>query len=288
MVAQPIGWVVAWVLVLILVAMITQAFERQAVMVLQGDWTTRGPVGGLGRWRIRRHLGRRDRVSSELTAVNDVLVEQVSKRLAGLGFTWPKSAFSDDQRLQAVELLVRWGDLTQIPEELEDEARSIPWTRCCEPHLMALRDNLQKRLERYPREAWSFLPTRLGNLLAYRYEQLDDEGVNSLDFVIVNFDRISSRLRRNHDVSRGRLDMYCTLVFTFVGLAGLAPVMLLVPGSRSPASNGDPMAEGTAVLSAVYLGLAWLSNEAALRAADFYSRTLESARRYLSASGGHI
>jgi hypothetical protein len=38
---QPVAWIFVWLFALVLIAIIAQAFERQAVFTLESDWSTR-------------------------------------------------------------------------------------------------------------------------------------------------------------------------------------------------------------------------------------------------------
>lgn len=283
LVRQPVASIFVWLFALVLITIIAQAFERQAVFALEGDWSSFGVPGMLRRWRVSRNLRHRDRLETRFQEVNTKIIDQV-RRISAEALAVANSPHSNEERLTAVARLIRWEELTDVPESLEDNARTIAWERFCDPRLYVTRSRLRTVLDDYPEDDWEVLPTRLGNRLTAGYNRLAALGAHETDFVISNIDHLSSRLRRNHDVSRGRLDMYCSLVFVYVGLAAAAQVVLRLETGNPDVHIG--ISEMTVdVICGIYLVLAWLNYQAALRAADFFIRTLDSARRQLLEAG---
>lgn len=123
---------------------------------------------------------------------------------------------------------------------------------------------LDARIGSYPTEG-RVLPTRLGNVLRAAEDTLtlaDDENLES--FVIRNHDQLPPTLQIEHGDYRTRLDMYCSLVLVFVVLAALSAWSLAAAGF---------FAMGVSAI--VFLGMGWLSYEAAIASARGYGEALQ-------------
>ncbi|MEV7094097.1 hypothetical protein AB0M80_14810 [Amycolatopsis sp. NPDC051045] len=110
------------------------------------------------------------------------------------------------------------------------------------------------------------LPTKLGNILRATEDSITKQGQDTQNLVLQRGDAIPSRLRLHHDQFRTRLDMYCTLIFVNLGLAGITVALL------APAQN--PLI-GTAATTVVFLLLALASYSAAITSARGYCATLK-------------
>jgi hypothetical protein len=178
---QPVAWIFVWLFALVLIAIIAQAFERQAVFTLEGDWSTLGVPGMLRRWRVATALRRRDRLGARFESLNRRLVDEVRVRIPAEALTMPNSPYGSAERFDAVARLIRWEDLADVDEALEDEARTIAWERYCDPRPYVERSRLRTALDDYPEGPWEVLPTRLGNRLTAGYNRLARDGARETD-----------------------------------------------------------------------------------------------------------
>jgi heme A synthase len=111
------------------------------------------------------------------------------------------------------------------------------------------------------------MPTKLGNILRSTEDRITPAGGDTEGLMLRSAETVTPRLRRHHDQFRTRLDMYCTLVFIQLVLAGLT-LILLVPTTA-------PLA-ATLLTTAAFCGLAVLSYSAAIASAQGYCSTLRA------------
>lgn len=278
---DPLKWALIWSILLVLVAMMTQAFERQAVLVLQGDWPTRGPIGQGRRWRVHVHEKKLERLRRNYEDVNKQIWIQVRDKIIVSGGTWTNSPYTAEERREAVRVAVMDTSPGQIPVPLREEASLVAWTDYCDAHLLASRKHLERRFN-YFSVPGDVRPTRLGNFIESMYLDLADAGVSDTNFVLRNYEAIPIRLTRNHDVAISWMEMYSTTACICFGLAVTAPIILLFPEAR----NENAIEIHVAFLcSLAYAILGWVNYHASLRVADFLRRTLETIRQVLASSG---
>jgi len=270
--SQPWGLLIGWLLLLVLVATVTQAFERQAIFALEGDWPTTGPIGVARRGLVTWQRARRRKLTDELGATHRAIVDQV--------LTHPDNArtsrFADDDRREVLDLLVSGRSPFGQDDDLIVEIHALNWQERCDPHALAHLDRIRRALEEFP-AAERILPTKLGTLLAVVYDRLE-AGKMDRDVFVLRRDELPAALVASHDSARGHLNMYATLVFAFVGLAVATPFALWPDETRS--ASTVPVSD-MLVLTTTYLALAWLCYTAAVRAGRFFSRSLLMALRHL-------
>jgi len=285
---QPVALFVSGIFMLVLATMITQAFERQAIMTLEGVWSTGFLVGQL-RWLfVLRHVLRRQHLKTSFERVNDRAWRQVQAGLSSGELLVDPGALDPSDVMRALKAEVYGRSLEEPSPVLEVMAASIPWQQHCDPHILAKRSHLMVLILRYPIKR-EVMPTKLGNEVLVMYQELRIDGVQDNDFVQLHGDDIPGRIRRHHDVARGRIDMYCTLTFVFGLLTLLTPWILRLPTTVRPDKGSSYQVVSSwpsvGLMVAVYLGLTWLSYEAAIRAARFFGKSLDMARRYLQGLG---
>jgi hypothetical protein len=280
---EPLTLLICWLMLLVLITTITQAFERQAIMALEGDWPTDGPVGIMRKVLVDRRIAKMEKLNRSFEDSCHRIVGEVFNKLDGTaGAAAPRSGiarFEETRLRNTLFLLIGDKGLMGVENELAEEARSIPWETLCDPHSLARRRRLLRALQEYPAPS-EVLPTALGTLLTATYDTLEEQGRDK-NFLLLERDRLPGVIVQAHDSARGRLNMYATMVFTFLGLAAAVPVLMWpsMTGTPSPVPVGDVM-----MWTGIYAGLAWLGYAAALRATRFYSRTLMTAHLLLKKS----
>ena len=140
--------------------------------------------------------------------------------------------------------------------------KSYSWRRNLNATTSRRLTNVETRLRDYPDPART-LPTRLGNVIR-RHE--DNTGERDLEsFVQRVWHTPPFSLQVQHDEYRSRLDLYCTMVFTFPVLAALAVVRLRAYGDYASA------------IILVLLVMCWWTYRAAIASARAWGQTLESS-----------
>lgn len=253
---KPAGLLVAAVLLLVLCAIVVQAFEIAAIRFLQGDWPTARvwePVRSVGIWRQRRRFSRLD---DRYRRVLKSDWEDVIQRLRG----------DKKLRLSDRELAVLTSQVLLVPlaagepppsvKELDD-CRAIDWRSKTTQYQDAQLVALERRLLRFPRRITS--PTALGCVFEVLDDRLRDVGETRVNVVLRVYDSLPPALQSEFASTRSRLDLYSLLTFILLG-CGVASVSILL------CTEGD---DG-ALLPVLYGSLCWITYQAAIQAARLY------------------
>ena len=204
---------------LILATMITQAFQFEAIRVLEGYWGTGKLNSLLSDVRIEAHARRQARL---------IDCERKARRAA---FSKAREEMLEKgvERI-LIDILESHVWKTRMPPGVSakklEEARSMGWHIFAPPSMLRRVDSISAKLRMYP-EQHRILPTRLGNALRSFEDQLViADGGDIQGFIIRNYDRIPPMLLARHAQFRTRLDMYCTLVLVY-GLLGFVSLPAL-------------------------------------------------------------
>jgi hypothetical protein len=241
---------------------LTQAFEFEAIRLLEGYWGP-GPVQiALAELLCRWQTWRRAR----LIRRHDAAAQQA------FDAAMPTIVDNEDLSTRAIKILrarvfrERLPTSAMSPEELR-QANAYDWLKHVPATPRRRLDAMAAALRRYPAEDCRILPSRLGNALRYHEERVHDRGIgeNELEhYVEAVFDELPATLKLAHDQHRARLDVYCSLVLVFA-LTGVIGIGLL-------ATYGREHVLATAAAAAV---LTWLSYRAAIASASAYGGILE-------------
>lgn len=246
----------------IVVTVLTQAFEFAAIRLLEGYWGAGGPGYWLGRRRCAKHLRRRDRIRA---AVN---------HLDGDAFALARSrALKDDGKLEPIFAIIEaqrsgWTDAEALQEASAgdiDRAESFDWRVYGPTDDVRKLSILESRLREFPQIDYRVHPTRLGNVLRSFEDRVHNPGKGSLEGMVQRvFHQLPATVQSEHDQFRTRLDVYCSLVLVFA----LATVTSLVvyPSGRALVP----------VIAAVMAALAYVSYRAAITSARAYGGVLET------------
>lgn len=260
-----IGWTTLFLLIgsVVLMTMVTQAFEFEAIRLLEGYWgagRTRSLLCDAGctfhTWRRRRLRARRDSLERRAFAV---------ARLTMLERGVPRHI------VNILEADITGDDNGIGTDEEQTAARYLGWHSFARPAAVRRLSALDVRLLEYPSEDHRVLPTRLGNTLRSFEERAHDPKSGSLEGMVVRvFHQLPLAIQSEHDQYRTRLDLYCSMVIVFLLASAAAYPVLGWSDWRVPA-----------VAVAVGLGLALLSYRAAIASARPYGIVLETIGRYV-------
>ncbi|MGH4008919.1 MAG: hypothetical protein ACRDTH_12320 [Pseudonocardiaceae bacterium] len=250
----PGGGLVLLLIGVVLGTMVTQAFEFEAIRVLEGYWG----VGLLGRslgdlgasWHRRRRNG----------------VQRRYSRIEDEAFGAARQAMLRKEVPAAVvDVLER--DRAGLPHDADPalvaKAHSIGWRSYGPPTKVRWLDDLTIRMKEYPAADHRVLPTRLGNVLRASEDRCFQHRTGALETAVIEvFNDLPSALQSEHDQHRSRLELYCSMVFVLVAAAVCA-----YPVLRN---------HGWQVATALAVGSAFLSYRAAVASAKKYGLVLEA------------
>jgi hypothetical protein len=237
----------------VIVAMMTQAMTFSAVRLLEGYWGHRRPVSWIAACCLGRQRSRLNSLEKLLDGVTNRGLESACRNLELESS--PEAAWS----LNALRIGTRQGDVAPRGASGDWREHADPWW----PHR---RDRIIAHLEAFPTRS-RLLPTRLGNLLRSVEDELTGarSGTDLENWLRLRWSALDTDLRVEHDQTRTRLDLYCTLVPAFLLLAAVAQLALLF--------SDVPVIERVLVtLVSAFFGVA--SYRSALASADDYASVL--------------
>lgn len=249
-----------WALpVLVVVTMLTQAFSFEAIRILEGYWSHRGPVGAVRGWKTQRQLRRKRRMHEER-------IRESSRIFVESRHMWLERGASGPL-VDALERLAGGLSIADLPEDLQRSALRRKWWTYCDPADVARVQDLEIAERGFPLRDARTMPTNLGNILRAAEDGLRNTGGDLEGFVLRNRGNASARVQQQHDQFRTRLDMYSTLVFVSLLLGAAYPAALwgVVPVAERP---------GVILAGVAFLGLAVVCYRATIAAAKGYTVTL--------------
>ena len=213
-----IGLLVAGV---VITTMFTQAFEFEAIRVLEGYWRPTGLVGAFAGWRSGRHRTKRKKlVDAHSGALADAF-RQVRQNLRAAGYS---SSVIDalDSYVTSVPMVSE----TTAADKTAAKTLVSMWKARADPGVVQRVDGLAHRVDEYPALQHRVLPTRLGNIIRAVEDRVYDPAEGRLEnFAIHVLDQLPRSIARAFREQRRRLDLYCGLVFVF-GAAVVPSVIL--------------------------------------------------------------
>lgn len=260
-------FVILAVPVLVLATLVTQAFSFEAIRTLEGYWTRRNILSFATTRLVNRHLRRKHSVHNERISLSHQAF--LRSRAA-----WLDAGFSPSV-LNALEKSSLDQDNAQELSILTDQERGkmnfLNWRSRCAPSDMARIDDLSRIEEDYPADH-RVLPTRLGNIMRSTEDRLRGARGDVEGFALRRREAASPRVQLQHDQFRTRLDMYCTLVFVSLLLAGASSALFAWSAIQQPGWRLFDVVWSVAIVCALLM-LAWTS----------YVAAIASARGYLTA-----
>lgn len=242
----------------VLGTVLTQAFQFEAIRMLEGYWGPGRLRDALADRRCRHHLEKRDELWARLEQLREAAVEEALAKMA------------DEVSPRVVDLVAKLesGELqiSQLPKHELKAVQQNPWEDFATVDRLRRIDSVAAAARRYPEDDRAVRPTRLGNTLR-SYEDPIEEGIGRPieSFVQDIFDTLPATIQADHDQLRSRLDLYCSLVMVFVLGA------LVSGGCLSDSNRTLAVACGL-----VCIALAWLSYRAANTSARAYGSLLQT------------
>jgi hypothetical protein len=233
----------------------TQAFEFEAIRLLEGYWGARRAPARLADLACRAQIWRRARLEKR---------RKDTRAAAFATARHPMLETFDVGVVDAVEASIL-GLPTPISKKDADIAKSIPWKEYADPTLVRRSEDLATRIRNLPARRYRILPTTLGNTLRAhedRATQLTGEDVEG--FVLRRFHSVPAALQHEHDQYRTRLDLYCSMVFVAMLVGSLGVALLWKFGTPH-----------VVIAATVGLTSAWIFQRAAISSARGYGLVLE-------------
>lgn len=258
-----IGWpaIVLLLGAVILATTIAQAFQFEAIRLLEGYWGGGRPWSALAGWRCNRHYKARDRLDARRNSLERKAFGIARERMLEKHISRPLVDVIEDNVM---------GNIVDVPDEVVRAAESIQWHEFSKVQFIRAIDELDVRIGEYPSAVHRVLPTRLGNTLRAYEERASEDANGDLEIWVMRiFDRLPLSLQISHDQFRSRLDLYCSLVLVagFLGAVGIA--LLYGRGWAQVA-----WAAGIAV------AMAWLVYRAAIASGRAYGGVLLAIRNW--------
>lgn len=236
------GTLVLLVAAIIIITVVTQAFEFETIRFLEGYWGG-GPIWTrLTAARVRHYRSQLKGLRDACKAAERQAFRSAAKRLRKTGIP--------AQDIEILRLLTKKGSAPGFADDDVARARRTKWQSVADPTLLRHWEALRRRTAEFPKEH-RLLPTRLGNTLrAYEDRVVLSDGGDLQGFVMRNYASISNRLLNQYVDFRTRLDMYCSLTLVFPVLALISGALLWGLGPAAPLTTVAATV-GFASLSAV-------------------------------------
>jgi hypothetical protein len=255
--AKPISAFLIMVLSLSIVTIVTQVFSVDAIAILEGDWGRNRLARLARRLMIQWHVHRKNEIDRRLQQAYEEAFSPAKPRM--LTADIPVTV------VNALEAEVYGQESPPLTPEEENIFRGTSWRNWADAWRLARIDDLLSDADAYPVFS-RVMPTKLGNLLRATEDRLMHMYDNLARFVLLRRDFVARRVQMQHDQSRNRLQIYCTLVLISASLIVLTPVILLGRGIN---------AAEIAIISGIFAALSLASYRAAIASARGYCVTLE-------------
>lgn len=248
--------------VVVMATVVTQAFEFEAIRALEGYWGGGVLAGALAAPLCRVQLHRRRRIEARLERLDDKLFPQIRHVMLKRGVRRSVVDIIEAQLLSDQPVKGRARDLA--------DAEAINWLNHLPPHQRRRHDALSDALdEDFPPEPL-LLPTKLGNILrGAEHPLMGDDSAPLEGRLLPVYDRLPAAIRYEHDQYRGRLDLYCSLVFVFITI-GISSVPILTTAGKGSTTGPVAVAVVAAALGAL------LSYRAAVVSARKYGAVIRT------------
>lgn len=216
--ANPVQVLVIIIPLLVITAVVTQAFSFEAIRVLEGYWPGRGFVSLARTIMIRMHVHRKNAIIKRRLAEAEKALRAAMPEMLMSGIPFPV--------VKALEAYLSGKEAPQLTGEEREVVASTEWRSWCDAWRLAKVDHLINEEKCYP-DTSRILPTRLGNLLRATEDTLRHADGDLQGFALRRYGMVSRQVQIAHDIYRTRLEMYCTLVFVSASLMLLTPIALL-------------------------------------------------------------
>ena len=263
--------VVLLVVAVVVLTTVTQAFQFESIRLLEGYWGPGRLSSWLGDLGCAWHSFRRDSFQRRQKKVRRRAVDEAIKEIARRNRKQLAKGYRPvlpDASLPLLRTFVRKDHLEGASDDVAAAILTFRWRDFSPGHLIRRETGFAKRLRWYP-PGNAVLPTLLGNTLRSTELALHTSGgIEGL--VQRNFHRLPLGLRAEHDESRTRLDLYCSMSLVVVA-GGVACAAIVTPiGWRWPSGA-----------AAIALLMSVICYRAAVTSSRMYAEVLRSIDGFL-------
>jgi hypothetical protein len=217
--AQPLQVLVMVIPLLVIAAVVTQAFSFECIRILEGYWGTSWLADLVRRPMVWLHVKKQQSIVRRLRRASRRAVAAAMQGMLMGGVPFPV--------VKAIEARVTPGNAQpSLTDEEKEILKETDWQPYCTAWHLARIANLARAAERYP-VTHHVMPTSLGNLMRVTEDGLQNAQNDVQSFVHRRRDQVPVRVRVQHDQFRTRLEMYCTLVLVSGFLFILTPTILI-------------------------------------------------------------
>ena len=253
----------------ILTTVLTQAFQFEAIRLLEGYWGPGRIRSAIANVRCQRHLAKRNRLWVGMADLEKRAFGRAASRM-----------LEEDIDPSIVDMVARVHRGELDPDDLTEPLRrdfdDHPWEEFAPTDLLRRIDAMAAAARRFPEDDRAIRPTRLGNTLRAYEDPVEAQIGRPIEaFVQDIFHELPLSLQTDHDQLRSRLDLYCSLVIVF-SLCGVTAIGLLAGINAIQA----------ALAGAVFALLVWLSYRAAVTSARAYGSILTAIAGASAPPGG--
>lgn len=265
LVNRPLGLLILLLLAIILATMVTQAFEFEVIRLLEGYWGGSFITKEISRLFVSRQLRRHKRLEEKrdklkLQAFRDTKL--LERKIISHNKAYIVDLIEDELSNSQSGSPTGWRAKRRLRE-----AENFDWEQYAPADLMGRLDAVEVQLDEYP-DDYRVLPTKLGNVIRAVEDSISLPQEEDLEnFVVRRWSETPSALRQQHDQYRTRLDLYCMLVFVFLVLSILSPLLLSLGPRNLPSTIGTSLA---------YLVMSFVSYTAAIASARGYGSAIKA------------
>jgi hypothetical protein len=261
---------------IVILTMAIQAFEFEAIRLLEGYWGSGLLTRPLTQAGCSYHRWRRRRLQESMERLEDQAFALARQRMLHEGISRSLVDAIEASRLPVALSAQRRSPWPWRRANLDERAQDFDWREHAPPDLIRRADDIATRVSRYyPSRDYRVLPTMLGNALRTYEDRLHELVGGSMEGMVLRlYDSWPASLKDEHDHYRSRLNLYCSLVLVSLLSTALAWPILFV---------GDWLAPSFA--TALTVSFAYFSYRAAIASARGYQTVLATALDSLERSG---
>ena len=202
----------------------TQAFEFEAIRLLEGYWPPNRLAELMSDLFCAHQTSVRERLKTRLRKLRERALEQATtalRRDADERRRRGKPPIASERDLELIAATVLRLDIDATPEERKS-SRKVPWIAHAPPRLTRRIDNVTRKLHEYP-AGNRVLPTRLGNVLRSYEEEAFPHNSGRLEGAVQRvFHQLPTSLQSEHDQHRNRLNLYCSLTVVLLAIMAVS------------------------------------------------------------------
>jgi hypothetical protein len=244
----------------VLTTVLTQAFEFEAIRVLEGYWGSGWVTRAVAVLPLRRQVRRLERL------------ERRRERLRARAYAEIGVREREAPQVRAAKQCLLVGQSPNVDEPAAAQIAELAgWESAADPSTVRGLEAVERELESFPSAVHAVLPTRLGNTLRAYEERASAGSTGPIEGSVQRvFHHLPAPMQLEHDQFRHRLDLYCNMT-----------LLCLVSGAAGTAALATVGWEHASVAAGANAVLAWLFYRSAVASAAGYGQVLISIREYV-------